>query len=187
MDSLSQRAERALLGALLLDAARTAALPRLESSDFTDQAHRELFTMLTTDPGQTGPVFGSEYLDDLRRSCPDPAHAAAYGQMVIEAALRRQLTRHALRLELGAGDMHYHSRRLAKTTRPGDSADQLIKHELPVGEGRAEPSVERLLSHQLLVSLALRAHVKAFNPDTESAEPPRPHVTAEVLPVPSAG
>ncbi len=187
MDSLSQRAERALLGALLLGAGRTAALPRLESSDFADRAHRDLFTMLTTGPGQIGSVFGSEYLDDLQRSCPDPGHAPAYGRMVIEAALRRQLTGHALRLELGAGDMHHHARRLTETTRPGGSAEELLKQDLLTGEGRAEPSVERLLSHQLLVSLAIRAHVKAFNPDTESAEPPHTHATTEALPVPSAG
>jgi len=187
MDSLSQRAERALLGAILLGAGRTAALPRLEPGDFADQAHRELFTMLTTDPGQTGSAYGREYLDDLQRSCPHPGHAPAYGRMVIEATLRRQLTGHALRLELGAGDMHYHARRLTETTHPGGSAEELLKQDLLTGEGRAEPSVERLLSHQLLVSLALRAHVKAFNPDRESAQPPRSHVVAEVLPVPSAG
>jgi hypothetical protein len=181
--TLTERAEKALLGAVLLGADPSAVLPRLAHEDFAYEVHRSLFTLIEqASPSRAGwtvapgadPAVSRDYLNDVKQACPDPDHASAYARMVIEAGLRRQLAAHALRLEHAAGDLHYQARRLAEVTSPGDTAEDLLKRALRTETGHTEPSLERLLGHELLVSLALRAHVKAFDPGRESPLPAPP-------------
>lgn len=170
MPSLAERAEQALLGALLLEPHRLKQLPRLTPDDFSHGIYRHAFAVVeqslaspniteTLDPGQQAA---------LRQSCPDPDHISVYAQMVIEAGLRRTLLAHALRLEHAAGDLHYHARRLEQIAFPGGTAEDMLQRPLRTQAGHDEPPVKRLLSHELLVSLALREHVKAFDPDRNS-------------------
>ena len=199
MPTLTERAEKALLGALLLGADSSAVLPRLTRDDFAHEVHRDLFTVIEqASPGQAGwtaaegaaPALSRDYLNEVKQACPDPDHVSAYARMVIEAGLRRHLVAHALRLEYAAGDLHYQSRRLAEVTSPGDTAETLLKRPLRTQTGHTEPSVERLLGHELLVSLALRAHVKAFDPGREvprsAAEPETGNGLALISSAPAA-
>jgi hypothetical protein len=175
MPSLTERAERALLGALLLDPRRFEQLPRLTPDDFGPGAYRRAFAILEqalTSADATIEAISPDQRAALKQSCPDPDHIPAYAQMVIEAGLRRALLAHALRLEHAAGDLHYQARRLEQAASPGGTAQDMLERPLRTPAGHAEPPVKRLLSHELLVSMALREHVKAFDPDREG--PPLP-------------
>lgn len=180
MPSLTERAERALLGALLLDPAQLARLPVLEVTDFRMDSHRSVFEHLRY-AGAHGDHAGLRlngdlvaappgYTDVLRRSCPDPAHAPAYARLVIEAMLRRELSAHAQRLRTAAADLHYHGARLAAGAQPGDAAEDLLYRDMLVAQGDLSyPPVQRLLCHELELAIALRAHAAAFDPDRDPA------------------
>ncbi|MEV4559434.1 DnaB-like helicase N-terminal domain-containing protein [Kitasatospora sp. NPDC049285] len=115
-------AEQAVLGACLLAPAQLAALREwLEPRHFLRPAHGQFFAVLlaqfdesplpTTDDQRrdwalramasgTGsiPGFSASYGQSLISACPTAAHAAAYGRMVLETAVRRALEQHAHRL-----------------------------------------------------------------------------------------
>src|SRR5580692_9273495 len=116
MPSLTERAERALLGALLLEPRQAAMVSRVAIGDFADKRQGVFFAAVRSaagpDPGTAGPRAAGldadpAYLNLLRYSCPDPSHAAAYARMVVEAGLRRQLADHADRMEQAAANLHY--------------------------------------------------------------------------------
>jgi DnaB-like helicase N terminal domain len=179
MPSLTERAERALLGALLLEPRQAAMVPRVEIGDFTDQRQGEFFAAVRDAAGpdpRTARTRLAEldadpaYLNLLRYSCPDPSHATAYARMVVEAALRRQLAVHADRLEQAAANLHYDTRRLGTLAQPGGTADYLLTSELPSAGGQPRhPGLPRIFGHELILAQALRAHATAFDPGQDSS------------------
>ncbi|WP_399094136.1 DnaB-like helicase N-terminal domain-containing protein [Streptomyces sp. BBFR2] len=115
-------AEQAVLGAVLLDPDQLSYLDWLAPDHFSRPVHRALFAALRTlrDDGHPAltekPVplswvtdavaeadlhirgLTSAYAHTLIQSCPRPAHAPVYGRMVLEGAIHRTITEHAVRL-----------------------------------------------------------------------------------------
>ncbi|WP_188302091.1 DnaB-like helicase N-terminal domain-containing protein [Streptomyces sp. CBMA123] len=121
-------AEQAVLGACLLDPAQLTLLKEwLEPRHFYRPAHESFFAILLaqhtaghpalalapdadaeakadwaitaiTTATREVPGFSASYGHTLVAACPRPAHAAAYGRMVLETAVRRALEEHAHRL-----------------------------------------------------------------------------------------
>lgn len=119
------RAERSVLGALLLDPAQLPALSEwLSPEDFYLPAHAALYAAMLTlrangHPASRTTVFSVqvEWLNDtlaeasrhtggltasyaftLTSTCPRAANAPVYGRMVLEGAIHRTVTEHATRL-----------------------------------------------------------------------------------------
>jgi hypothetical protein len=110
VESLTVRAERALLGAMIEDPGLAGRLGYLRPADFEDAWHRSVYLAILgarrdhppVTPGWReaiiqagGPgAFTQEELDSLVRDCPHPGHGAAYGAMVVQVGavwvLRRQ-------------------------------------------------------------------------------------------------
>lgn len=115
MANLTDRAETALLGALITEPGRFADVPGLRAADFATRRHQAIFTAITAiTTGRPGtpaealpaliaatagaPEINAQDLAGLSAGSPEPELAAVYGCMVQEAALRRQLLAHAERL-----------------------------------------------------------------------------------------
>lgn len=110
MADLTDRAEEALLGALISDASQAAELlTQIDASAFTDPARRAVWTEISRlselAAGTSGyefadlilaatdnPAITSDYLTRLALSTPNPDAAHAYARLVSEAALNRALT-----------------------------------------------------------------------------------------------
>ena len=120
MPNLAVRAEQAVLGALLIDPTLVDQVPYLAGSDFSDATHKWIFDAIAATraphPEATGqrfmtlvtestPEIDVAYLSSLPDSCPVPAHLAAYGRMVAEAAMIRELDVHAHRIARGTADL----------------------------------------------------------------------------------
>ncbi|MFB7030887.1 MULTISPECIES: DnaB-like helicase N-terminal domain-containing protein [unclassified Streptomyces] len=118
-----QRAEQAVLGAVLLDPAQLAHLDWLAPDHFYRPVHQALFAALRTLRSDGHPAIGAEgpvplswvtdtideagrhvrgltaaYTHSLISACPRPAHAPVYGRMVLEGAIHRTVAEHATRL-----------------------------------------------------------------------------------------
>jgi hypothetical protein len=110
MPDLTDRAEEALLGALISDASQAVELlNQIDASAFTHPARRavwiEISRLSDLAVGTSGPEFAdlilaatddpaitSDYLTRLALSTPTPDAAHAYARLVAEAALNRALT-----------------------------------------------------------------------------------------------
>jgi replicative DNA helicase len=117
------QAEQAVLGAVLLDPDQLDRLDWLEPAHFYRPAHAELFAALRHLHAQGQPVRTAEgdvpltwvsdavaeasqhvhgltavYAHTLVSACPRPRHAPVYGRMVLEGAIHRTVTEHAVRL-----------------------------------------------------------------------------------------
>ena len=147
MANLTYRAERAVLGALLQDPDLLDDVRFLAPDDFQSRTHRDIFTAITgthsDHPDETGhsfalavclvasgPEIDVHYLEGLTRACPDLANVAAYGRMVMEAHLRRQLLTHANRLFRDAGDLHFEVGRFSRAAGPEHGAETFPTHLL---------------------------------------------------------
>ncbi|GAA3168088.1 hypothetical protein GCM10017688_15400 [Streptomyces ramulosus] len=119
-------AEQAVLGAVLLDPGQLSHLKWLAPNHFSRPAHRALFAALRTLRNDGHPALAeqpvplswvtdaiaeaslhvraltSSYAHTLIQSCPRPAHAPVYGRMVLEGAIHRTITEHAVRLHQAA-------------------------------------------------------------------------------------
>nr|WP_202434527.1 MULTISPECIES: DnaB-like helicase N-terminal domain-containing protein [unclassified Streptomyces] len=118
-----QRAEQAVLGAVLLDPDQLAHLDWLAPDHFYRPVHQALFAALRTLRSDGHPAIGAEgpvplswvtdaideagrhvrgltaaYTHSLISACPRPAHAPVYGRMVLEGAIHRTVAEHAVRL-----------------------------------------------------------------------------------------
>lgn len=119
MPSLTDVAERALLGALLADEPAPAELSYLRADDFADRINGHLFEIITDlrrdhptlsgDQLTTAVAFHADtrgidatWLTDLRDLCPEPGHIAAYARMVQAAGFRRDVASHAERIATAA-------------------------------------------------------------------------------------
>ncbi|MFI0942778.1 DnaB-like helicase N-terminal domain-containing protein [Streptomyces sp. NPDC021020] len=117
------QAEQAVLGAVLLDPAQLDHLGWLEPTHFYRPAHQALFAALRRLRSAGQPASAADgtvpltwltdavaeaskhvrgvtavYAHTLVSACPRPAHAAVYGRMVLEGAIHRTVTEHAVRL-----------------------------------------------------------------------------------------
>ncbi|WP_198358189.1 DnaB-like helicase N-terminal domain-containing protein [Streptomyces fildesensis] len=119
-------AEQAVLGAVLLDPGQLASLTWLDPGHFYRPAHRALFAAMRklhadghTAAAEEGVAvewvtdtvaeasrhvrgLSAGYAHTLIAACPRPGHAAVYGRMVLEGAIHRTVTEHAVRLHQAA-------------------------------------------------------------------------------------
>lgn len=116
-------AEQAVLGAVLLDPGQLAHLEWLAPDHFYRPAHQALFAALRKLRGDGHPAvegkgtvplawvtdavdeaglhvrgLTASYTHLLISACPRPTHAPVYGRMVLEGAIHRTVTQHAIRL-----------------------------------------------------------------------------------------
>jgi replicative DNA helicase len=132
MPSLTDQAELALIGALLANQDPPAELGYLRVDDFAHRAHGALFHTITDlraehptlagDPLITAVALHAHtrgidatWLTNIRDTCPDAAHVAAYARMVQAAGFRRDIAGHAERIATAAahtvdvdGQAHLH-------------------------------------------------------------------------------
>ncbi|MEU9200397.1 DnaB-like helicase N-terminal domain-containing protein [Streptomyces sp. DT224] len=120
-------AEQAVLGAVLLDPGQLSHLDWLAPEHFDRPVHQALFAALRKLRGDGHPALAAEgavplswvtdavneaglhvrgltavYAHSLVSACPRVAHAPVYGRMVLEGAIHRTITRHAIRLHQAA-------------------------------------------------------------------------------------
>ncbi|MBB4981498.1 replicative DNA helicase [Streptomyces sp. SFB5A] len=116
-------AEQAVLGAVLIDPGQLAHLEWLAPDHFYRPVHQALFGALRKLRSDGHPAVEGEgpvplswvtdavaeaslhvrgltasYAHTLISACPRPAHAPVYGRMVLEGAIHRTVTQHAIRL-----------------------------------------------------------------------------------------
>lgn len=113
-EALAARAERAVLGALLLRPDVLPDIAFLDTAQFADAANAALFdairTELAREASQTGAALAAHLqaayattgasvdFNALIDACPDPGTVAAYARILIEADLHRTMAAHAVRL-----------------------------------------------------------------------------------------
>ncbi|MEU9319569.1 DnaB-like helicase N-terminal domain-containing protein [Streptomyces sp. NPDC048295] len=122
-----QRAEQAVLGAVLLDPDQLAHLDWLAPDHFYRPVHQALFAALRKLRSDGHPATGAEgpvplswvndavaeaglhvrgltavYAHSLISACPRSEHAPVYGRMVLEGAIHRTVAQHAIRLHQAA-------------------------------------------------------------------------------------
>lgn len=122
-----QKAEQAVLGAVLLDPGQLARLDWLAPEHFDRPAHQALFAALRKLRSGGHSALGTEeavplswvtdavdeaarhvrgmtavYAHTLISACPRPEHAPVYARMVLEGAIHRTIAQHAVRLHQAA-------------------------------------------------------------------------------------
>lgn len=119
-------AEQAVLGSVLLDPGQLSHLDWLAPDHFYRPVHQALFAALRKLRDDGHPALAEEsvplswvtdavaeasthvrgltavYAHTLISACPRPAHAPVYGRMVLEGAIHRSITEHAIRLHQAA-------------------------------------------------------------------------------------
>jgi replicative DNA helicase len=120
-------AEQAVLGSVLLDPGQLFHLDWLAPDHFYRPVHQALFAALRKLHNDGHPALAAEetaplswvtdafdeaslhvrgltaaYAHTLISACPRPAHAPVYGRMVLEGAIHRSVTAHAIRLHQAA-------------------------------------------------------------------------------------
>ena len=182
-DDLTNRLERALLGALISDPGLVPRLEYVEPRDFADDLHRAVYTAIRSLRHATAPSAGDrhtavaraagrqvseDYVRELAANCPDPRHATAYGLRLVQAALYRQMSQSAEALGAQAAVLGYAGARV-----------------IEVG-AESGPQALEAARHLGLVSTALRRHVAALAPTPapavqSSAVPPARLVSGQEL------
>lgn len=159
MESLTARAERALLGAMIADPRLAGRLGYLRPADFEDPWHRSVYLAILDARRDHPPVtpgwqdaiiraggpgaFTQKELDGLVRDCPHPGHGAAYGAMVVQAGavavLRRQAGELAARArQLGGLAQHPAHGQSVVGLEAGHAARHLDKVAAAIREHAAE-------------------------------------------------
>ncbi|MFJ8853605.1 DnaB-like helicase N-terminal domain-containing protein [Streptomyces sp. NPDC102437] len=119
-------AEQAVLGSVLLDPGQLSHLDWLAPDHFYRPVHQALFAALRKLRDDSHPALAEQsvplswvtdavdeasthvrgltavYAHTLISACPRPAHAPVYGRMVLEGAIHRSITEHAIRLHQAA-------------------------------------------------------------------------------------
>jgi hypothetical protein len=166
---LTERAERAVLGAMIAAPLPAPGTELVEPADFASDVHRAVWCGIGPAgwPGNAGPPAreaiarqsarhpGGErvtpaYLDRLARTCPAPGHAGAYAAMVVQASMYRKLLANPGPLPAGDPRREVAASRLAVVTgsdaRPEvlavhmGSQASLRSHAERLGAGFAEPT-----------------------------------------------
>lgn len=149
MTTLTQRAEQALIGALLTWPWQFVVFEEPRPGDFADRRLARIYGAMVQIWGSVAPdeISGDfeeiaarakvspPFLEYLKQTCPVPRHAGAYSELVVEASARREIRAAAAGLEARA-----------KT----------------VGYGT-------LSGHSLLVAAALKRNSALYDPDTMTA------------------
>lgn len=122
-----QKAEQAVLGAVLLDPGQLALLDWLVPEHFDRPAHQALYAALrklrsgghnalvtegavplswvtdaVDEAGRHVRGMTAVYAHTLISACPRPEHAPVYARMVLEGAIHRTIAQHAVRLHQAA-------------------------------------------------------------------------------------
>jgi DnaB-like helicase N terminal domain len=168
---LTFRTEQAALGAMIADPHMAARLKFLTPADFTDPRHDWAFRtvrLLSDMPHRpagnwrdliartAGRWVTRKYLDGLVAACPDPAHGPAYGAMLVQAAVYRQVRGHADQINDQATLLGTESSRLSQARAPG-----------------ARQAAE-LGTHLAEVARIIRGHTAMLAPVPEAAAGSRP-------------
>jgi hypothetical protein len=152
MEQLTYRAERALLGAMIAEPDLAARLSAryLERGDFSDSHHRTLYGLihaLSVAGTMTGsawreaivlagaPQVSERYLDELVAACPNPSHGAAYGALVVQARVHREVASHAAHLARQAALLGHDGRRLTSAVDGGVSQTEAFARHLAAVAG----------------------------------------------------
>lgn len=172
-ERLVPRSEEALLGALLYDPSLVAEIPQLLPRHFSDSYRAEVFAAITDVHTALPDMRGAEFtrlvahqvdtppweteLDGWALSS-NPSSAAAYGRLVHEAAVRRELIGHAERLaELAGPDRGVdpsldHLADLASALRlHAADGEATVAHYLPIYD--TEQQLRALQEDQILADL----------------------------------
>jgi hypothetical protein len=167
-DDLTNRVERALLGALITDPGLVPRLEYVEPRDFADDLHRAIYTAIrslrhatapsagdrkTAVAGAAGRQVSEDYVRELAANCPNPRHATAYGLRLVQAALYRQMSQSAEALGAQAAVLGYAGARV-----------------IQVG-AESGPQALDAARHLGMVSTALRRHVATLAPTGPSIAP----------------
>jgi replicative DNA helicase len=150
VESLTSRAERAVLGAMILDRALVSRLNYLEWNDFSDERLRAVLTAVrfaAAEPGasdrdwpaavsaQAERFGGRRLIVDLVDACEVTAHGPAYAALVIEASLGRRLAAQGQRLAAEAGQLAQQAARAVTANGAGGpSAAELAAHLSKLGD-----------------------------------------------------
>lgn len=175
MDTLTSRAERALLGAMLRDPALVLALGYVELADFALNRHRLLYTAVKTASGTwdgsrpwdvTVAAAAEEatpldYIDELEAACPDPGHGRTYAALVLDAHFQRAMLEAAGDAGALAETVSYDAARLTQARSPG------------------APGAVRIAGHADRTALVIGRHAAAFIPDTAYAPAGPPLASAD--------
>jgi hypothetical protein len=167
VDSLTARAERALLGAMIAEPRLVRQLGYLRPFDFGDDWHRAVYTAILAAGRDHPPVpngwpeaimrasglaaITKDELDALVNDCPDPRHGAAYGTLVIQAG--------------AVGVLREQARELAAR------AQQLSRTARQSGHGLSGQAVEAGIAARHLgkVAAAITEHADDLAPRTAHA------------------
>jgi len=124
MGTLTDRAERAVLGAMLADPAACRTLRRvLQPGDFQDPWYQRIYQVITSvskdgqrDAArlraavcQADPSLTRYDLDQLADGCPNPQHGTAYGSMLVFGYSQRYLAERGQELNARAGQLRRHA------------------------------------------------------------------------------
>jgi replicative DNA helicase len=175
MASLTERAERALLGALIAAPGYVEPL-EVSPGEFADERHQAVYAAIVSaaarvdglpdmSPGQRRTAIAragsgqvaEHYLRELEESCPNSANILAYAAMVISARLSRQLAGRA-------GELEYESRDLLHDAQSLELAQEPL-----------HGAVKELSDHLAHVAAAFREHAARLGPALDAADEPRPH------------
>lgn len=132
MSTLTNRAERALLGAMLRDPGLAHELGYVQTADFELARHRMVHTAIRETAGsrdtdrpwtqavaaRAGADAPLDYLDELGAACPDPLHGRAYAALVLEASFQRTMRDLTADASATAETIGYDAARLADARSP---------------------------------------------------------------------
>jgi hypothetical protein len=149
VESLTSRAERAVLGAMILDRSLVSRLNYLEWNDFSDRGLRDVLTAVRVTAGEPGigdrdwPAAVSEqagrfgarrHIADVVDACEVAAHGPAYAALLLEASLGRRLAAQGQRLVADASELAQQAARVVTANGAGGpSAAELAVHLSDLG------------------------------------------------------
>jgi replicative DNA helicase len=195
MDTLTDRAERAVLGAMIASpAARDTLRQLLRPGDFRDPWHQRVYRAIASvsegglrDPAglrvalaEAEPYLTEFDLDELAESCPDPGHGTAYGHMLVVAASRRSLAGHGRDLAIRGMQLSRDADVIRRLDDAGADAlavdaghytrlgDALRAHAETLAHGRAGPKAPMLrypITRQARHEELVLAALVHLNPD----------------------
>jgi replicative DNA helicase len=150
VESLTGRAERAVLGAMISDPGLVGRLEYLQAGDFADWRHRAVFTAILLAAGEPGmtadrwhsaitahtsPQVPAQLINNLPGACPVVAHGVAYGALVVEGSVHRQLAGRGRTLASRGEELAESAgRAIAAGASDGPQAAELASHLKQLGE-----------------------------------------------------
>lgn len=201
MSSLTIRAERALIGALLDDTHADLDLSYLRAEDFGHRAYRRIYQTIrdlrASEPDLHGdllvaavaaraesPGIDAYFLRELRDTCPNAEHVAAYAAMVQAAAFRRELAEHQPANELLAAALQRQATIFAPLT--ADDTEPANGASLATAAGQRETQEDQILAD--LLRHPEQAHdLATFLPSETFTSPQRKELYETIVMLAEAG